>query len=108
MKSTHCISNQKGLRNSQSMQQLRRFLFLSVRDIINKWQDTGSVQNIRSENASVRHTKIMENDLIRVERTVYHNREITAPILKAKLRLEASERTVRRYLKLLGWRKVNI
>ena len=50
----------------------------------------------------------MENDLIRVERTVYHNREITAPILKAKLRLEASERTVRRYLKLLGWRKVNI
>ena len=74
-------------------------IFISVRrvrDIVNKWEDTGSVQNIRSENAGVRHTKIMENDLIRVERTVYHNREITAPILKAKLRLEASERTVRR------------
>ena len=77
-----------------------------ARDIIEKWIETGSVADRKNENRGVQQTKISEEDLLRIDRAIYLKRDITSFNLKAKFRIEPSARTIRRYIRLLGWRKV--
>jgi hypothetical protein len=41
-----------------------------------------------------------------LDRTAMNNRNFSAKILKRKCKLNASSRSVQRYMKLLGWRKI--
>jgi hypothetical protein len=73
-----------------------------VRDLINKWNETMSLDDLPSVNRAILHTRVD----IDIDRAVYRNRELTGPQLKAGLNLRSSVRSVQRYLRRLGWRKV--
>jgi hypothetical protein len=90
------------------LQELAREQYIStslntIRKIMNKWFTCRSVCNYPKANGS---TKISEYDLNRLNRTVYRDRSLTSKKLKNLLNLEMSERTIRRYLNALGWKKV--
>lgn len=74
--------------------------------IVTKWQKTGLIIDLISDNKSQSLTKISEHELNQIERAIYKDRDLTAGKLKAKLGLISSERTIRRYVQRLGWRKV--
>lgn len=77
-----------------------------VRDLINKWNETMSLDDLPSVNRAILHTRVTQQELIDIDRAVYRNRELTGPQLKASLNLRSSVRSVQRYLRRLGWRKV--
>jgi nicotinamide mononucleotide adenylyltransferase len=51
------------------------------------------------------HTKVSVDELTAIERRVTIKRELAARKLKSQLHLQASVRTVQKYLNILGWRK---
>ena len=84
-------------------------IFISSRrifDLVKKWEDSGSVADREAPNRGISNTKINTNQLESLDRAIYKKREITSRTLKHKYRIQASVRTVRRYVRRLGWRKI--
>ncbi len=52
------------------------------------------------------NTKISEAELMKIDKIVFKNRNITAKAIKIRQNLRASSRTIQKYLNILGWRKV--
>ena len=77
-----------------------------VSDLVKKWEETGAVADREAPNRYISHTKITTNQLERIDRSIYRKREITSRVLKHKCRVQASVRTVQRYVRRLGWRKI--
>ena len=77
-----------------------------ARDIINKWHRTQSVVDLPSETRHVKKTKITNHEIKRIDRAVYRKRHLFCQTLKAKFSLETSVRSIERYVKRVGWRKV--
>ena len=80
---------------------------IGCRKIIEKWNLLESVFDLRNEDKGVAKTKISEHNLIRIDKAVYKDRDLTAPKLKDKFELEVSVRSVQRYVRVLVWRKVS-
>ena len=76
------------------------------RDIIAKWEATCSVDDIVNVDKGSLNTKVTERQLLRIEKEVFKRRDSTGPKLKAKLGLQVSVRSIQRYIKALGWKKV--
>ena len=74
-----------------------------ILNIMNKWFTCRSVCKYPKANGS---TKISGYDFNRLNRDVYRDRSLTSKKLKNLLNLEISERTIRRYLNALKWKKV--
>ena len=64
-----------------------------VRDLINKWNETMSLDDLPSVNRAILHTRVTQQELIDIDRAVYRNRELTGPQLKASLNLRSSVRS---------------
>ena len=62
------------------------------RDIIAKWEQTGSITDIVNNDRGQLKTKVTERQLYRIEREVFKRRDITSPRLKAKHGLQVSAR----------------
>ena len=77
---------------------------LGARNIVEKWQRTGIVADIYSESRILKRMKITEQDTDRLDQAIYENRELTAKQVKDQLQLQASESSIWRYIKRLGWR----
>jgi hypothetical protein len=73
--------------------------------VIEKWKQLRSVANKPSISRALAHTKVTMDELKAIERRVRINRELTALHLKQQLHLQASTRTIQKYLNVLGWRK---
>ena len=85
-------------------------IFISAngaRNIVKKWQKTGSIIDLQNESNGTKHTKISNRDIIRLDNAIYKRRDMTAPKLKEQLRQQAGIRSIQRYIRRLGWRKVN-
>ena len=65
----------------------------------------GSVNDRKSKARNKKKTKITEDQLINIHKDVVKNRFISANMLKYKHKINASTRTVQKYLNRLGWRK---
>ncbi|CAF1014008.1 unnamed protein product [Brachionus calyciflorus] len=77
----------------------------SIKKIINKWNDLFKLGSLHTRNSSKR--VISNQEWININRLILKNNEITATAIKKELNLKASERTIRRYIRILGWRKIN-
>ena len=55
---------------------------LGARNIIGKWQRTGTVADIYSESRILKRMKITEQDADRLDQAIYENRELTAKQVK--------------------------
>ena len=77
-----------------------------IRRIVLHWEATGSVNEKSSLNRRLANTKISQNQMNALDRLIYRKRELTAKNAKIRLNLRVSTRTVRKYLNLLGWRRV--
>ena len=58
-----------------------------VKDLINKWNLTMSNGDRKSDNRTILHTRLSEQELVEIDRAVYRNRELTGPQLNARFRL---------------------
>ena len=76
---------------------------VAVRKIMEKWFNTRLISNLPRKNGL---TKITEYELNRLNRAVYKDRSVTSRKLKNLLNLQISHRSIRRYLNILGWKKV--
>ena len=76
---------------------------VAIRKLMEKWFNTKSICNLSRSNGS---TKITEYELNRLNKAVYRDRGLTSRKLKNLLNIQASHRSIRRYLNALGWRKV--
>ncbi|CAF0866537.1 unnamed protein product [Brachionus calyciflorus] len=76
----------------------------SSKKIINYWLDTGLLFKKRTTLNGQKHCRVTIRQLKSVDRAIERNREVTSKFLKRRFGLAASERTVRRYINLLGWR----
>ena len=74
--------------------------------MVKKLEDSGSVADREALNRDISNTKINTNQLESLDRAIYKKCEITSRTLKHKYRIQASVRTVRRYVRRLGWRKI--
>ena len=83
-----------------------KYFFISIVD--NIYLCCFKLGSFTTENKlmNVDKSKITENELKRLHYTIYHHREYTALRLKNKLNLRASVSSIRRYINLLGWRKI--
>lgn len=79
-----------------------------ARDLILKWKETGSVRTKYNMSGAIARTKITVGDMFRLENLLYKKRQVTSAMIKSELNLEASTRTIRKYIKLLDWRSVSI
>ncbi len=78
---------------------------ISLRSLIRKYEETGSINTRNSLNRILAHTKITENELEAIDNSIYENRQLFANTIKINLNLRASQRVVQRYINLLGWKK---
>ena len=85
---------------------LKKISSLAIRNLINKYETTGSVCDIVSEARVLSHTKATVRNHNDIEEAVYKDRELTARRLKARFALQVATRTVQRYLNALGWHKI--
>ena len=70
--------------------------------------ESGSVLNRYNRDNAIKHTNVSEQEIIKIDNAIYRKRDMTCWKLKAKFRLEASLRSINRYVRRLGWRKVTI
>jgi hypothetical protein len=77
----------------------------NARMLIIKWQQTGSVSTLASTNRNIAHTKVSHGELGKLNEYVERNRFITARIVRNKLSVNVSVRTVEKYFNLMGWKK---
>ena len=78
------------------------------RDIIAKWEKTGSVADIKNNDRKTsKITKLTERQLLRIEKEVNKRPGITGSQLKSKLGLQVSVRSIQRYKRSLGWKEVS-
>ena len=77
-----------------------------MRLTVRKWQTRQLVGIVPSLNRNVALTKISEQKLNRLEQLVFENRGFSAVQCKNRLNLQASTRTVQKYLRILGWKKI--
>lgn len=78
----------------------------TLRRIVKHWQRTGSVADKPSLTRAEKIFKITHNELAELDRLIESNKETTALQAKNALNLRASTRTVQRYLRRLGWRRI--
>ena len=77
-----------------------------IRNLIRKWIVYKKVADLQSVERGFKNVKVTPLQLRRIERLVLKNTSLTAPLIKAKLNLSMSVRTIQRYINLLGWRKI--
>ena len=68
----------------------------NVRMLIRKWQQNGSVSTLASTNLNIAHTKVSYRELGKLNEYVERNRFISARIVRNKLRVNVSVRTVQK------------
>ena len=68
-----------------------------------KWFNTNSVSDCKRANGC---TKITEHQLNQLNRAVYLDRNLTAKKLKNMFNLDVTERSIQRYLNIMGWEKI--
>lgn len=102
-----------GLRNLVFKWMRTGFLFFSLKILVQNKQlelglfvKKGSVADKQSRQSAVSRTKISNRKIMRLDRTVQNDRNLTSPQLKIRLQIQASARTVQKYLNILGWKKV--
>ena len=78
----------------------------NARILVRKWQQTGSVSTLPSVSRNLANTKVSMQQLNYLNSITTKNRFITARILKNKLKIAVSIRTVQKYFNLMGWRKI--
>jgi len=78
----------------------------NARILVRKWQQTGSVSTLASVERNLANTKVSMQQLNNLNSLTTKNRFITARILRNKLKLTVSIRTVQKYYNLMGWRKI--
>ena len=61
---------------------------------------------LESPTRRLKKTKITCNQLNKIDKLVLQNRELTRLQIRNQLRLNVSQRSVSRYLNILGWRKI--
>lgn len=79
-----------------------------ARDLIEKWKETDSVRTKFNMSGAISRTKITEGDMYRLEKLLYKKRQTTSALIKRHLELEVATRTIRKYIKLLDWRRVSL
>ena len=78
----------------------------TFRRFVKHWTETGSIANKESMTRSVRKMKVTEDELSILDRLILKNKEMSAKKAKDLLKLRASIRTIQKYFKLLGWKKI--
>ena len=78
-----------------------------LRELLNKVWMTGSVVNLNSGHSSYRSKETLPQPN-QLETRVSADRGLTSEQLRDSIGIQASARTVRRYMNLLGWRSVRI
>ena len=76
-----------------------------IYNIINKWKTQKIVGVLPRKNKSKR--LITRAGLIAINNTILDNNQLNTQKIKSILRLKCSERSIRRYIKNLGWNKIN-
>ena len=61
-----------------------------------------SVQDEKSFERSVKHTKVTLAQLLAIDRNVFFNRELSASFIKNHLNIDSSVRSVQKYIRALG------
>ena len=78
---------------------------VGVYNIINKWLNSGVIRDFERDNSKKR--LISDLGVLAINKQLLKNPFITCLMLKEKLNLVASKRTIRDYINKLGWTKVN-
>ena len=78
----------------------------AFRNLINKYEATNSVCDIKSEARALSHTKVTNQQLNELDLAVYNDRGLTARRLRVRFLLQVATRTIQRYLNCLSWRKI--
>ena len=75
-----------------------------VYNIINKWVKSGNLRDLARNNAQ----KKLTNDIgvLKINEDLLKNPFMTCLMLKEKLNLVASKKTIRNYINQLGWKKL--
>ena len=87
-----CLANLNGIKINKN----------NARILIRKWEQTGSVATVHSVSRGMAHCKCKNGQLVNLDSIVHRNRDITARIMKQKLKLSMSVRTVQKYLGLVN------
>jgi hypothetical protein len=78
---------------------------VGVYNIFNKWLNSGVIRDFERDNSKKR--LISDLGVLAINKQLLKNPFITCLMLKEKLNLVASKRTIRDYINKLGWTKVN-
>ena len=78
----------------------------TFRRIIFLWRESGLIDNKPSRSRAIKHTKITKTQLAALDHLIFEDRNMSLRRAKDILALEPSIQTIRKYVKLLGWRKI--
>ena len=78
----------------------------TLRKWVNRWLNEGTISNKISAERRLKNIKITTDDLLRLDRAVFKKRDLSARLVKTKLNLEMSSRSIQRYLNKMGWKKI--
>ena len=78
----------------------------SIRKIIKIWTKTGCMHKLESPTRRINKTKITTQQMEKIDKLITRKRELTSLQIRNKLRLTVAPRSIRRYINILGWRKI--
>jgi midasin (ATPase involved in ribosome maturation) len=78
----------------------------SIIKIIKIWTKTVCMHKLESQTRKINKTKITTQQMEKIDKLITRKRELTSLQIRNKLRLTVAPRSIRRYINILGWKKM--